>query len=330
MPATRARGRQIGLQLNVEGEAPLPGNQPPHRQRPRRASQSVPPLNWYREQLLEKLAELDPSKSRQLRGIKARKTTIIKALEDLGFDPSSYHGSRQMESTDNEGEQQQVAFAITALQQQQQQLQQDGGQERSLQQEIETTVRRMLPEVVQAVISTHGRGATTLSTGTILAQGPASADSQNFHGAPPQGEMAQASLPLQSNRNTSARTNVSLGRLDTQHLGSVNSSHSTSLATAINCNMGASNPPTGTRAALLDTRSSCVHTGNINSNISNGINQHNRSAGVMNAQNGYQVEFGGNPITGLAGAITGQGGNRVAGQGGAKPIRFGRSRPSIK
>ena len=117
----------------------------------------MPLLNWYREQFLEKLAELVPSKSRQLRGIKARKTTIIKALEDLGFDPSSHHGSRQMESPDNEGEQQQVAFAITALQQQQhQQLQQDGGQERSLQQEIETTVRRMLPEVVQAVISTHG------------------------------------------------------------------------------------------------------------------------------------------------------------------------------
>ena len=118
----------------------------------------------------------------------------------------------------------------------------------------------MLPEVVQAVISTHGRGATTLSTGTILTQGPASADSLNFHGAPPQGEMAQASLPLQSNQNPSARTNFSLGRLDTQHLGSVNSSHSTSLAPAINCNMRASNPPTGTHAALLDTRSSCVHT----------------------------------------------------------------------
>ena len=138
--------------------------------------------------------------------------------------------------------------------------------------------------------------------------------------------MAQASLPLQSNRNPSARTNVSLGRLDTQHLGSVNSSHSTSLATAINCNMGASNPPTGTCAALLDTRSSCVHTGNINSNISNGINQHNRSAGVMNAQNGYQVEFGGNPITGLAGAITGQGGEQgswTGGGGGQNPLGLG-------
>ena len=100
----------------------------------------MPLLNWYREQLLEKLAELDPSKSRQLRGITARKTTTIKALEDLGFHPSSHHGSRQMEGPDNEGGQQQVAFAITALQQQQQQqLQQDGGQERSLQKEIETT-----------------------------------------------------------------------------------------------------------------------------------------------------------------------------------------------
>ena len=107
--------------------------------------------------------------------VKARRTAIIKALEDLGFDPSSHHGSRQMEGPDNEGEQQQLAFAITALQQQQQeQLQQDGGQERSLQQEIETTVRRMLLEVVQAVISTHGRGATTVSTGTVLTQGPGS------------------------------------------------------------------------------------------------------------------------------------------------------------
>ena len=138
-----------------------------------------------------------------------------------------------MEGPDNEGEQQQVAFAIAALQkQQQQQLQQDGSQERSLQEEIETTGCQMLPEVVQAVTSTHERGATTVSTGTVLAKGPASADSLNFHGAPPQGGMAQASLPLQSNRNPSARTNVSLGRLHIQHLGSVNFSHSTSLATA--------------------------------------------------------------------------------------------------
>ena len=169
----------------------------------------------------------------------------------------------------------------------------------------------MLPEVVQAVISTDGRGATTLSTETILTQGLASADSLNFHGAPPQGEMTQVSLHLQSNWNPrpSARTNVSLGRPNTQHLGSVNSSHSTSLATA-NCNMVASNPPTGTPAASLDTRSSGIHTGNINSNISNGINQHNRSASVMNAQHGYQVEFGGTQLQAwqvLLQAITGTG-----------------------
>ena len=171
-----------------------------------------------------------------------------------------------------------------------------------------------MPEAVQAVISTHEWGATTVSTGTVSTQGPASADSLNFHGAPSQGRMAQTSLPLQSNRNPRARTNFSLGRLDTQHLGSVNSSHSTSLATA-NCNMVASNPPTGTTAAFLDTRSSGIHTGNINSNISNGINQHNRDASVMNAQHGYQVESGGNPITGSTGGITGHGGNRVAVQG---------------
>ena len=69
--------------FNVEGEAPLPGSQPPYHQRPRHAAESVPLLNSYREQLLEKLPELDPSKSRQLRGIKARKTTIIKALRTL-------------------------------------------------------------------------------------------------------------------------------------------------------------------------------------------------------------------------------------------------------
>ena len=73
--------------------------------------------------------------------------------------------------------------------------------------------------------------------------------------------------------------------------------------------MVASNPPTGTTAAFLDTRSSGIHTGNIDSNISNGINQRDRSASVMNAQHGYQFELGGNPITG-------QGGNRVAVQGG--------------
>ena len=87
--------------------------------------------------------------------------------------------------------------------------------------------------------------------------------------------------------------------------------------------MGASNSPTGTPAVFLDTRSSGIHTGNINSNISNGINQHNRSASVMNAQHGYQVEYGGNPITGLACAITSQDGNRVAVQGGKSPLGLG-------
>ena len=123
-----------------------------------------------------------------------------------------------------------------------------------------------------------------VSTGTVSAQGPASADSLNFHGTPPQGGMAHASLPLQSNQNP--RTNVSLRRLDTQHLGSANSSHSTSFAIA-NRNMAASNLPIGTTAAFLDTRSSGIHTGNMNSNISNGINQSsrgaNRGASVMNA-----------------------------------------------
>ena len=130
--------------LNVEGEAPLPWNQPPHCYQPRHTVQAVPLFNWYWEQLLDKLAELDPTKSASYRGIKAHKTTIIKALEDLGFDPSSHHGSHQMEGPENEGEQQQVAFAITALQQQQQQ--QDGSQELSLQlqEQIETTGCRIL------------------------------------------------------------------------------------------------------------------------------------------------------------------------------------------
>ena len=65
MPPTRARGRQIGLQLDVESEAPLTGNQPPHRQRPRGTAQAVPLLNWYREQILEKLAEIQQSPASQ-------------------------------------------------------------------------------------------------------------------------------------------------------------------------------------------------------------------------------------------------------------------------
>ena len=96
MPLTCARGRQTFLQLSVNSEAPLPGNEPPHRQRPRHTAQAVSLLNWYQEHLLEKLAELDPTQPCQLRSIKARKTTIIKALEDLGFHPSSHHGSRQV------------------------------------------------------------------------------------------------------------------------------------------------------------------------------------------------------------------------------------------
>ena len=171
----------------------------------------------------------------------------------------------------------------------------------------------MLPEVVQAVISTHGRGATTVSTGTVLTQGPASEDSLNFHGTPPQGGTVQASLPLQSNRNPRARTNVSLGRLDTQHLGSVNSSHSTSLATA-NCNMEPVTHPLELLQLFLILGLAVFIQGTYTATLVMvlisviGVLEYS----VMNAQHDYQVEFGGNPITGSAGGITGQGGNRVA------------------
>ena len=89
--------------------------------------------------------------------------------------------------------------------------------------------------------------------------------------------------------------------------------------------MAASNPPIGTTAAFLDTKPSGIHMGNMNSNSSNGINQRNRGASVMNAQHGYQVKFGGNLITGSTGGITGQGGNRVSvqGGGGQSPLGLG-------
>ena len=48
-----------------------------------------PLTNWYRDQLMAKIEELHHPRHAQLR--KARVPTLVKALQELGFDPSAEH-----------------------------------------------------------------------------------------------------------------------------------------------------------------------------------------------------------------------------------------------
>ena len=81
-------------------------------------SPSEPLENWYKDQLLDKL-ELNPVKSRQL--LRAKVTTIIRAIRDLGFDPESRHAlseSNTQQQQQQQHPQQQLQLASRQQQQQ--------------------------------------------------------------------------------------------------------------------------------------------------------------------------------------------------------------------
>ena len=215
------RGRGDSRKTNKGGPS-FPANQatkkaqiaPRHgsRHHTRQISPSEPLENWYKDQLLDKLEELNPVKSRQLQ--RAKVNTIIRAIHNLGFDPESRHALS--ESNTQQQQQQHPQQQLQLASQQQQQLNECGTldqdksdsddvveevicdrsrgrarkrvhvteDEEDLEAHIERTVKRLVPDIIQAVLSSQSQpAALTVSnnsdvsatswSGTIQAAGPA-------------------------------------------------------------------------------------------------------------------------------------------------------------
>ena len=142
--------------------------------------------NWYHDQLLDKLQDLNPTKYRMLKS-KARVSTIIQALRSLGVDPHNGFGS----SAGDEQQQQPLQQQPQAQSQQHQQHQHHNS---SLESQIENIVRRLVPECVQAIIiSTQRRPAQEPISGSAEASSvhlPEPSLLSNYHApeAPGQGQ----------------------------------------------------------------------------------------------------------------------------------------------
>ena len=122
----------------------------------RRVDPSEPLENWYKDQLLQKLEHLSATKYHQLR--KSKKTTIIKAICNL---ESNALPAQQQQHLGDEQHQQQLH--TTGRQQNDRQIQDvddismEDGTGTTLEDRIESTVHRILPKVIQVVISTQQR-----------------------------------------------------------------------------------------------------------------------------------------------------------------------------
>ena len=80
-------------------------------------SPSEPLENWYKDQLLDRLEELNPVKSRQLQ--RAKVTTIIHGIRNLGFDPGHHVLSESNTQQQQRQHAQQQPLSISRQQQQQ-------------------------------------------------------------------------------------------------------------------------------------------------------------------------------------------------------------------
>ena len=88
------------------------------RRHTRQISPSEPLENWYKDQLLDKLEELHPVKSGQLQ--RAKVTTIIRAIRNLGFDPESRHALSESNTQQQQQQHPQQQLQLASQQQQQQ------------------------------------------------------------------------------------------------------------------------------------------------------------------------------------------------------------------
>ena len=158
MPPTHARGRPAleTASSHATGSGTRSGQQGSASEYSthRRVDPSEPLENCYKDQLLQKLEHLSTTKYHQLR--KSKKTTIIKAIHNLESNALPVQQQQHLGI-----EQQQQQLHTTGRQQNDRQIQdvndismEDGT---TLEDHIESTVRRILPKVVQVVISTQHR-----------------------------------------------------------------------------------------------------------------------------------------------------------------------------
>ena len=159
MPATRARGRTDLEMVASQATAPTLGQQGSPYGR-RRVDPSEPLENWYKDQLLQKLEDLSVTKYHQLRN--SKKTTIIKAIRNLQSNslPAPQQQQHSVQQQQQHGVQQQQQLHATGRQQNGGLADDNNTEDRTvttLEDRIESTVRRILPEVVQAVVSTQQR-----------------------------------------------------------------------------------------------------------------------------------------------------------------------------
>ena len=136
---------------------------------------SQPLTNWYRDQLMAKIEELHHPRRAQLR--RARVSTLVKALQELGFDPSAEHngGNNQQHGEQSVSARapldtlvpirQQLQQQVLQQQLQQQkpqrlaptdqtsQMRQNGGLTNELEAKIRDGINQHLAEVMSAVIS---------------------------------------------------------------------------------------------------------------------------------------------------------------------------------
>ena len=192
-------------------------------QQARRMDITEPLENWYHDQLLDKLQELNPTKYRMLKS-KARVSTIIQALRNLGFDPHNGFGGNPGDEQQQQSPQQQPQAHL----QQQQHQQHNGG----LESQIENIVRRLVPECVQAIISTQTRPAQEPTSGSAEASSvhpPESSLLSNYRAPEAPGQRQQSpwsALPLnsqtpqQSQSSQSVIANIGLSPSEGMHIHS--------------------------------------------------------------------------------------------------------------
>ena len=160
MPPTHARGRPAleTVSSQATGSGTRSGRQGSASEYSthRRVDPSELLENWYNDQLLQKLEHLSAAKYHQLR--KSKKTTIIKAIRNLESNALPVQQQQHLGI-----EQQQQQLHTTGRQQNDRQIQDvddismEVGTGTTLEDRIESNVCRILPKVVQAVISTQQR-----------------------------------------------------------------------------------------------------------------------------------------------------------------------------
>ena len=148
---------------------------------------------------------------------KARVSTIIQALWNLGFDPHNGFGS----NAGDEQQQQSLQQQPQAHLQQQQHQQHNGG----LESQIENIVKHLAPECVQAIISTQTRLAQeptsrSAEASSVYLPEPSLLSSYHAPEAPGQGQQSPWSALNSQTQQQSSQSVIGLSPSEGTHIDS--------------------------------------------------------------------------------------------------------------